>query len=148
MSCCHHCTHVILVSRFLGQRVWCHKEWKWDTETWVRAPGLMTSMKSSENLVSFCVTKIDLQLLKGISSKFQKRDIYQAYLIIDDTIHRLENIRRKMDQEFADWFREATALAAPIEEDIKMSRLTGRQTHRKNPAFNKPEDYFRRAVAI
>ena len=65
----------------------------------------------------------------------QNRDLlmFQPYLFVDDTIRRLKDIQRNMEAEFADWFREARELTAPIDVDIKMTPLTGRQIYRPNP---------------
>ena len=124
--------------------------WTWDRETRVKAQGLLTSLKTSEHIVAFCVAKNALEVLKPLASKLQKKDqdVYQAYELIDKAIKRLETIRASIDVEFTDWFKEAEDLAEELSEEIKVKRVAGRQVHRANAASETPKEHFRRNLAI
>jgi len=126
------------------------EEWAWDQDARTRAQGLLASMKSTEIMVTFCTTKNVIHFLKSIASKLQKRDmdIYQAYMMIDDTINQFRNVRIEIDVQFADWYSEAEDLAKTLSVELKMPRLAGRQMNRANPPSNSPQDYFKMSVAI
>ena len=60
--------------------------------------------------------------------------------MIDDARRILKEIRRNVDKEFQDWFKEAKQIANEVGGDIKVPRCAHRQQHRANdqqtPHFN------------
>ena len=54
--------------------------WSWDRDSRVRAQGMLTSLKSSDQIVAFCIAKNTLHVLKQIASKLQKRRMFMMRL--------------------------------------------------------------------
>ena len=114
--------------------------WNWDSETLVKAQGLLP----------FVIAKNTLHTVKGIAAKLQKngRDIYEAYQMIDDVRSNLKNMRTNVDNEFQDWFKEAKQIANEVGADIKVPRYAHRQQHRANAPADTPLQYFKLNVGI
>ena len=91
--------------------------WQWDRDTKILAQGLLTSVESTDFVVSFVVAKAALDPIKPLAAKLQKRDldIYNAYCMIDDCIMELNYIRSNMETTFDEWFTEINNLANSIE---------------------------------
>ena len=63
------------------------QNWEWNSESKVKAQGLLHSLKSTQNIVAFLVAKNALQLFRHIAVKLQKKDkdIVAASNMIDET---------------------------------------------------------------
>ena len=91
--------------------------------------------------------------LKGISAKLQKRelDIYDAYMMIDDTISLLQAFRGDVDTFHERVYEEAKQLAeliGSIEEKLRTVRAGMRQEHRSNVPAESISEYFKRSIMI
>ena len=96
--------------------------------------GMLTCLKTSRTIVSLCVAKNSWEVVKPHTTKLQKRDpdICESYCMIDEVIDRLDQVRENVDTDFVDWFNEAEELAERLDTDIRIPRVTGRQTYRAN----------------
>ena len=87
--------------------------WNWqrDRETTVKAQGLLASLQKPEFIMAFVVVKNCLQLLRGMTTELQKRDIdiVSAYNVIDDTTKKITDLgaNSNINREHADWYNEA-----------------------------------------
>ena len=63
-------------------------DWDWDTETRIKAQGLLRTMQTPVHAVSLTTVMSALEPIKPLTIKLQKRnqDIYQAYKQVDETI--------------------------------------------------------------
>ena len=50
------------------------QNWDWDSDSKVKAQGLLHSLKSTQNIVAFLVAKNVLELIRPIAVKLQKKD--------------------------------------------------------------------------
>ena len=82
---------------------------EWDRETRVKAQGLLCVMKSSSFLVAFITVKNVLEIIKPLTVKLQKRDIYimSAFSLIDNTKEEVKALRSRIEDVFSDWFTDA-----------------------------------------
>jgi len=60
--------------------------WDWDNDTKTTAHGIKSSLQSFGVIVGFSVLKNNLDYLKGLSAKRQRRniDVFEAYTMIDN----------------------------------------------------------------
>ena len=73
-------------------------DWDWDANTKVKAQGLLHSLKSGQQIISFLVAKNSLELVKPLATKLQKKDqdIVQAYNMIDTTVDNVQELRKNI----------------------------------------------------
>lgn len=134
--------------------------WK-DTNTSSKASSLLHALCSPEFVVStFSLVDI-LQVTLPISRLLQKPalDLNRASSAIQNTLTTLENKRRDCDAVFSEVFVEAREVGV----ELKVPRITGRQSNRENytsrthlntkiipetPSARAPEEYFRRCIYI
>ena len=86
-SCC--CLEAIInPSVYLDYNL--DQNWDWDSYSKVKAQGLLHSLKSTQNIVSFLVVKNALELIRPIAVKLQKKDkdIVAASNMMDETIYK------------------------------------------------------------
>ena len=107
--------------------------------TTVKAQGLLASLQKPEFVMAFVVVKNCLQLLRGMTTKLQKRDIdiVSAYNMIDDSKKKITDLRANIGREHADWYNEAQPMAKKVEEDI-----TTRNVYLANVACTSTSDYY------
>ena len=128
--------------------------WEWDSETKIKAQGLLQVLKSSQNILTFLIAKNVLEKVKPIAVKLQKRDIdvMEAYNMIDYSVSDIKDLRNNVEEEFNIWFQDGVRIAEEIGVDITVPRLVGRQAHRPNATTGHstpgPEEYYRINVAI
>ena len=91
------------------------EKWNWqrDRDTTVKAQRLLASLQKPEFIMAFVVVKNCLQLLRGMTTKLQKRDIdiVSAYNMIDDTKKKITDLRANIGREHVDWYNEAQQMA-------------------------------------
>ena len=127
--------------------------WEWDSETKIKAQGLLQVLKSSQNLLTFLIAKNVLEKVKPIAVKLQKRDIdvMEAYNMIDYSVSDIKDLRNNVEEEFnmvSRWCKDCRRDWV----DITVPRLVCRQAHRPNATTGHstpgPEEYYRINVAI
>ena len=122
------------------------EKWNWqrNRETTVKTQGFLASLQKPECIMAFVVVKNCLQLLRGMTTKLQKRDIniVSAYNMIDDTKKKITDLRANIGREHADWYNEAQQMAMKVGEDITMPRITTRNVYRANVACTSISDYY------
>jgi len=95
-------------------------------------------------------------LNKGFSiglplSKFLQKsniDLKLAVQLANDTQKELQEIRTHADDVFKEIFEEVKVVAEKFDIEIKISRLTKKQTNRCNIPFNTLEQYYRASIFI
>ena len=92
------------------------QNWDWDSESKVKAQGVLHSLISTQNIVEFLVAKNALQLIRPIAGKLQKkdRDIVAASNMIDKTISNINDLREYIEREFCDWLKELWKLTMVV----------------------------------
>lgn len=121
-----------------------------DTQTSSKATSILNSLCSSEFLISMmCLVDI-LQVTLPLSRLLQEPtlDSNRASVAVSNTISTLEKRRKECNEKFRHIYEEATELASKIDVEIKMPRLTIKQTRRANHPANTVEEYFKRSIYI
>ena len=119
----------------------------WDKETRTKAQGLLTIVTSSRAIIAFITTKNVLENVRPMVSKLQKRDsdIYQSYSMIDQTRERMITTRQEIEEEYSDWYKDATRLATFLGISISApgTPQSSRQMQRANaPSTSSREHYL------
>ena len=70
MNCMSILEAIINPSVYLDKNL--DQNWDWDSDSKVKAQGLLHSLKSTQNIVSFLVAKNALELIRPIAVKLQK----------------------------------------------------------------------------
>ena len=126
--------------------------WDWDSDSKVKAQGLLHSLKSMQNIVSFLVAKNALELIRPIAVKLQKKDqdIVTASNMIDETISNIKDLRENIETEFCDWFSDVKRIVEAVGSEISVPRIAGKQTYRANATTDgaTPEGNYRVNVAV
>ena len=132
----------------------------WDQETRTKAQGLLTILTSSCAIISFITTKNVLENVRHMVSKLQKRDldIYQAYIMIDQTRERMITTRQEIEEEYSVWYKEeysvwykdATRLATFLGISISApgTPRSSRQMQRAKAPSTSPREHYLRNLAI
>ena len=83
VCCC--CEAIVYPEVYIENNV--SADWDWDANTKVKAQGLLHSLKSGQQIISFLVAKNSLEFVKSLATKLQKKDqgILQAYNMIDNS---------------------------------------------------------------
>ena len=95
-------------------------------------------------------------LNKGFSvglplSKFLKKsniDLELAVQLANNTQNELQELRTHADDVFKKIFEEVKVVAEKFDIEIKIPRLTKKQTNRCNIPLNTPEQYYRASIFI
>ena len=68
------------------------------------ARGMLAHLASPQHIVSFCVAKNTLEVVKVLATRLQKRyqDIYQACSLIDEVLDRTDSLRVNVEEDFKD----------------------------------------------
>ena len=79
----------------------------------MKAQGLLHSLKSGQQIISFLVAKNSLELVKPLATKLQKKDqdILQAYNTIDTTVDNVKELRKNINSEFHEWYADAERIS-------------------------------------
>ena len=103
-----------------------YENWKWDRETRVKAQGLLSSMKTSSNIVAFQVVRNTLEVIRPLATKLQKQDqdVYHAYQMVDDVRQRLEEIRTNVETEFSGWYEASQTMAEEVDSEAVLKSIT------------------------
>ena len=125
-------------------------DWKWDSETRVRAQGLKASLSSFQMIATFIITKSVLDEVKSLSSKLQKRDqdVYEALTMVKKVIKELTDIRSNINDTFSLWYTEILSLADSIGVSEEVPRKTSLQRNRSNIPSSTPQEHYKRTVVI
>lgn len=122
--------------------------WK-DSKSSSVAAGLLNSLCTTEFLTAMLslidVLKITLPLSRLLQTP--SLDVNQASSAVSNTMTTLQERRFKCDEIFKDIFFETSHLAEELDVDMKLPRLTSRQTKRSNHPGD-IEEYYRRSVYI
>ncbi|KAL5493440.1 hypothetical protein EMCRGX_G014623 [Ephydatia muelleri] len=103
--------------------------WEWDSETRIKAQGLLHSMKDPKILVAFIVTNNVLEIFKPIAVKLQKKDGYEdivhAYNLIHSVISDIAIFRENIEKDFHDWFMDASRIDRKKQEKERKRKEAG-----------------------
>ncbi|KAL5463414.1 hypothetical protein EMCRGX_G032308 [Ephydatia muelleri] len=112
--------------------------WEWDSETKIKAQGLLQVLKSSQNILTFFIAKNVLEKVKPIAVKLQKRDIdvMEAYNMIDYSVSDIKDLRNNVEEEFNIWFQDGVRIAEEIGVDITVPRLVDHLEAELTTRFN------------
>ena len=142
VCCC--CEAIVYPEVYIENNV--SADWDWDANTKVKAQGLLHSLKSGQQIVSFVVAKNSLELVKPLATKLQKKDqnILQAYNMI------VKEQRKNINSEFHEWYADAERISNDVGSEISVPRIAGRQTNRANSVIQggATEDYYRMNIAV
>ena len=88
------------------------ERWIWDSESKIKASGLLAQARDFGHIVAFTVALNGLEPIKPLVSKLQKRnqDIFKGYHMIDNVIDRLKGMRGEVDDEFNDWYQQTVGI--------------------------------------
>ena len=128
-----------------------NKKWYWDQESQSKAQGLFSSCRRFDRLVAFAVLFNGLEPLKPLVTKLQKRnqDIYHTYHMTDQVISDLKDTKRDIENEFKEWFKFATDMAAFVGVDPEKPRTAKCwRRFRDNVPSTDCESYYSRSIAI
>ena len=69
--------------------------WDWDSDTLVKAQGMIAALTTIQNIAVFFITKNTLDIVKVLSALLQKhdQDVLEAYAMIDDVMESLASTR-------------------------------------------------------
>ena len=110
------------------------QNWDWDSDSKVKAQGLLHSLKSTQNIVVFLVAKNALELIRPIAVKLQKKDqdIVATSNVIDETISNIKDLRGNFEMEFCDWFSDVKRIVEVVGSEISVPRIAGKQIYCAN----------------
>ena len=94
----------------------------------------MTSLRNGVNIIALVILVNGLDIVKGLSTKLQKRDadVVAAYNLIDTAIDEVRRMRADFDLVWRNWFTEAEMIAVDVGGEIAVPRRAKHQTHRAN----------------
>jgi hypothetical protein len=102
---------------------------------------LLGILETVANLFSFTKT-LSIQLQRP------QQDLIGAFSYVEKIKCLFEEKRRNSEIEFSNYFKNACQAATLVGEEIKTSRVCGRQTKRANPNTSSPEEWFRITIFI
>ena len=112
------------------------ENWDWDANTRTKAQGFLHYLTYGRTIIALVILILnhDLDIVKGLSAKLQKRDadIVMAYKYIDLVMSEVHDLRTNTDTSWKDWYREAEDLARKFGSELKVPRITTYQQHRLN----------------
>jgi len=115
-----------------------------------KAKSLLTAMCNCEFIIAIqclsnilCVTAPMSRILQGINN-----DVLCAKNCIDNIILNLENKRNNCQLIFEEIFKECEELMVELDIDIKVPRLSKKQTNRANHPAKTTEEYYRVSIYI
>ena len=75
-------------------------------DTITKAQGLKASLLSFQTVVVFIATKNIIDEVKALASKLQKRDrdIFEAYMMVDEVIGNIKSVRKNIDCHV--WYKQ------------------------------------------
>ena len=128
-----------------------NEKWSWDRETQNKAQGLFAACRRFDRLVAFAVLFNELEPLKPLVTKLQKRNqgIYQAYHMIDHVLSDLKHVKNNIEEEFSVWFKFAVDMAASVGTHPDKPRTAKCWSNFKNnvPSTDN-ESYYRQSIDI
>ncbi|KAH9366869.1 hypothetical protein HPB48_017791 [Haemaphysalis longicornis] len=85
-----------------------------------------------------------------LSCLYQKKwgDVHTARNTLTDTVAALTARRRNSEEAFTPRYEQATALADELETELRLPRITKRQSYRSNTPALDSERFFRTSVYI
>lgn len=109
---------------------------------------LQQSLKNSSFIVSMVTIREIFSMTQPLSTYLQAKhvDLASAMEMCQNLIDLLTKMREKSAEKFKLLFVDAENLAKMIGEELKMPRVTQRQTNRENFECDSPENYFRLAI--
>lgn len=115
-----------------------------------KANGIYSSIHRFEFIVSLNILVNLLVLTVSLSRHLQaeKIDLWESYRMVDNIINLLKDYRNNSEEKFRKIYQDAENTARTFDIDIKIPRLTGRQTYRTNIPSDSPEQYYRVSVYI
>lgn len=121
-----------------------------DNESSEKARRLRSCILNLEFLIClFVLNKVfalGLVLSKFLQS--EKIDLKEAMILAQNTKQELEDIRLNADKYFGEIFEQVKLLTMKMDIEIKMPRISNRQTNRCNINVNNPEVYYRVSIFI
>lgn len=115
-----------------------------------KAKSLLTALCSCEFIIAIqclsnilCVTAPISRILQGINN-----DILCAKNCIEDVITNLENKRNNCQSTFKEIYKECEELMIEMDIEVKLPRLSKKQTNRANHPSKTTEEYYRVSVYI
>ena len=118
--------------------------WNWGTDSKSKANSLLHAVSNFEFIITQITTMKCLSIPKPLGIKLQKRDIdvYEAYNHIKDLKGELQDIRGDIEKYCSDWYSMATTTARKANIEPSMTRVVGRQQHRRNVEAGTPKDHY------
>ncbi len=127
------------------------ERWSWDSESKIKAAGLLAQARDFGHIMAFTVALNGLEPIKPLVSKLQRRnlDIFKGYHMIDNVIDRLKEMRAEVDDEFSDWYQQAVGIASSVGVHPKKPRTAVCwSVNRDNVEGRSTEEYYKRALGI
>jgi len=114
-----------------------------------KAKCLLNSICNCEFVITLFTLSNVLSITSAESKLLQKVefDIADAFNCIND-ITTIENKRTNCENIFHNIFEESKTVMTDLDIDIKLPRITIRQTQRSNTPATCPEEYYRRVLFI
>lgn len=108
-------------------------EKKWNRDTVVQASSFQKRI-DFEFIINLVLTQKVIVYTAGITTSLQKRgfDLVSLNDQIQLVIRTLQNVRKDVSNFHHDCHKQATKLAQKIDVEVKMPRICGQQTHRRN----------------
>ncbi|XP_069354562.1 52 kDa repressor of the inhibitor of the protein kinase-like [Maniola hyperantus] len=105
---------------------------------------------NSEFIVSVClIAKYSAQLQPIVNALQSKSiDLLQCANHIKRITDTLRKHRETADVQSESLIAEAESIADDLETDLRMPRITNRQTHRANPPAQTPSEFWKRSLMI
>lgn len=124
-------------------------EWD-DNNTSNKARRLRSSILDIEFVISLFVLNKGFSIGLPLSKFLQKSniDLKLAVQLANDTQKELQELRTHADDVFKEIFEEVKVVAEKFDIEIKIPRLTKKQTNRCNIPLNTPEQYYRASIFI
>ncbi|KAL4143541.1 hypothetical protein QTP88_005860 [Uroleucon formosanum] len=124
-------------------------EWD-DNDTSNKARSLRSSILDIEFLISLFVLNKGFSIGLPLSKFLQKSniDLKLAVQLANDTKKELQELRTHVDDVFKKIFEEVKVVAEKFDIEIKIPRLSKKQTNRSNIPLNTPEQYYRASILI
>lgn len=115
-----------------------------------KAKALRVSLGDGEFLMAIVCLSDLLAHTLPLSRLYQKEcvDVHTARNTLTDTIAVLTAQRQNCEEVFRPLYEQAVALADELDTELKLPRITKRQTHRSNPPALDPESFYRTSVYI
>ena len=124
--------------------------WNWDKDTITKAQGLKACLLLFQTVVVFIVTMNNLDEVKALASKLQKRDqdIFEAYMMVDEVIGNIKSVWKNSDIDFQVLYKQILNLAEKLGIVEAIPRKTNIQRNRSNIPSCSPIDHYKKSVPI